>query len=104
MNYKLFLDDERSPPNNEWILCRWPQEVIHRLQVFYGRVEEISLDHDLGNDEVGTGYDVLTWLEAQVFNDPSYPVPKIHVHSANSSARIRMLSAIESINRFKNTQ
>ena len=22
-------------------------------------IDEISLDHDLGNDEIGTGYDVL---------------------------------------------
>ncbi|WP_439037769.1 cyclic-phosphate processing receiver domain-containing protein [Agarivorans sp. QJM3NY_25] len=30
-----------------------------------GEVTEISLDHDLGNDDHGTGYDVVLWIEEQ---------------------------------------
>ena len=61
-------------------------------------VEIISLDHDLGNDERGTGYDVILWIEEQVHLN-SYQPPKIVVHSANSSARAKMENAINSINR-----
>jgi hypothetical protein len=101
MKYKVFLDDERQPPSNDWVCFKWPQDVILFLQTFHGSVETISLDHDLGNDEIGTGYDVLTWLESKVFENPSYPVPEILVHSANSSARVKMELAIQSIMRLK---
>ena len=64
-----------------------------------GQVEEISLDHDLGNDERGTGYDVILWIEEAVVTKGFTP-PKIRVHSANSSARIKMESGIASIIRL----
>ena len=53
---KIFLDDERPTPNG-WIGLRWPEEVIELLTT--KNVTEISLDHDLGDDAHGTGYDVL---------------------------------------------
>ena len=60
---KVFLDDVRAAPA-EWILVKWPNEAIRFLKS--GKVSEISLDHDLGDDERGTGYDVLLWIEEQV--------------------------------------
>ena len=48
---KVFLDDERIPPG-DWVLVRWPEEAIDLLKT--GKVSEISLDHDLGDDEHGT--------------------------------------------------
>jgi hypothetical protein len=80
---KLFLDDERKPPAG-WKLVRWPDEAIKLLKT--GKVDEISLDHDLGNDKRGTGYDVILWIEKQVVTNKFNP-PKIKVHSANVSAR-----------------
>ena len=44
---KVFLDDERKAPEG-WVRVRWPEEAIELLQ--NGQVEEISLDHDLGDD------------------------------------------------------
>lgn len=93
---KVFLDDERNPPIG-WILVRWPDEAIKLLQT--GRVTDISLDHDLGDDERGTGYDVILWIEERVFTKGFKP-PKIKVHSANSSARKKMELGIRSIERF----
>ena len=61
-----------------------------------GEVEELSLDHDLGDDERGTGYDVVLWIEEAVALRGFSP-PKIAIHSANSSARDKMLSGIQSI-------
>jgi hypothetical protein len=29
-------------------------------------VQELSLDHDLGDDARGTGYDVILWIEEAV--------------------------------------
>ncbi|CAJ2711889.1 cyclic-phosphate processing receiver domain-containing protein [Burkholderia pseudomallei] len=90
---RVFLDDERQTPEG-WMRVYWPDEAIALLKA--GGVTEISLDHDLGDDARGTGYDVLLWIEEQVvlYDMPS---PKMAVHSANSSARIKMEAAIQAI-------
>jgi hypothetical protein len=44
---KVFLDDGRPTPAG-WMRAYWPDEVIALLKT--GRVEELSLDHDLGDD------------------------------------------------------
>ena len=93
---KIYLDDERATPDG-WIRVYWPDEAIDLLQS--GNVTEISLDHDLGDDERGTGYDVVLWIEEAVITRGFVP-PIIKVHSANSSARIKMELGIESINTF----
>ena len=56
---RIYLDDERSTPEG-WTRAFWPDEVINLLQA--GGVEEVSLDHDLGDDRRGTGYDVVLWI------------------------------------------
>ena len=94
---KVFLDDERSTPEG-WVRCYWPDEVYELLS-FYN-VTELSLDHDLGDDILGTGYDVVLWIEKEVFVNGFKP-PVIKVHSANSSARIKMEAGIESINKHR---
>ena len=93
MDMKVFLDDERETPVG-WVRAFWPSEVIALLQT--GAVEELSLDHDLGDDQIGTGYDVILWIEEAVALRRFRP-PKIAVHSANSSARDKMLAGIRSI-------
>ena len=52
---KVYLDDERIAPEG-WVQVRWPDEAIKLLQT--GSVSHLSLDHDLGDDQRGTGYDV----------------------------------------------
>ena len=59
---RIFLDDERKPPEG-WHLVSTPQEAIEWLQT--GSVEEISLDHDLGEGPVN-GYQVILWIEEAV--------------------------------------
>ena len=90
---RVYLDDERATPDG-WIRVYWPEEAIALLES--GQVEEISLDHDLGNDEHGTGYDVVLWIEEAVALRGFKP-PRMFVHSANSSAKEKMLSGIQSI-------
>lgn len=90
---KVYLDDERETPEG-WVRVYWPEEAIELLKA--GNVTEISLDHDLGDDDRGTGYDVLLWLEEQVVLCGMTP-PKMRVHSANSSAREKMEAAIGAI-------
>ena len=93
---KVYLDDERETPDG-WVRVYWPNEAIELLQS--GKVTDISLDHDLGDDEQGTGYDVIVWIEEAVITK-GFIAPNIVVHSANSSARKKMESGIESIKRW----
>jgi hypothetical protein len=90
---RVYLDDERATPDG-WIRVYWPEEAIALLES--GQVEEISLDHDLGDDEHGTGYDVVLWIEEAVALRGFKP-PRMFVHSANSSAKEKMLSGIQTI-------
>ncbi len=91
---KVYLDDERVAPAG-WTQVRWPDEAIKLLQA--GAVTHFSLDHDLGNDQRGTWYDVLLWIEREVALCQFIPPASIEVHSANPAGRKRMLAAIESI-------
>lgn len=93
---KVYLDDERATPDG-WVRVWWPEEAISLLES--GQVTELSLDHDLGDDAHGTGYDVLLWLEEAVATRGFVP-PRVQVHSANSSARQKMTLAIARIERF----
>lgn len=91
---KVYLDDERETPEG-WVRVYWPEEAIEMLKT--GNVTELSLDHDLGNDDHGTGYDVVLWIEEAVIVNNFKP-PIIKVHSANSSARHKMELGIKNIN------
>ncbi len=90
---KVYLDDERETPAG-WQRVYWPDEAIALLQT--GDVTHISLDHDLGDDERGTGYDVVLWIEEAVITQGFQP-PIITVHSANASARQKMELGIRQI-------
>lgn len=94
---KIYLDDERSAPEG-WVQVRWPDEAIKLLEA--GGVTHLSLDHDLGDDQRGTGYDVLLWIERQVALQSFVP-PEITIHSANPAARQRMIAAVDAIMKFR---
>ena len=91
---KVYLDDERVTPEG-WTRTYWPEDTIALLQT--GEVTHLSLDHDLGDDERGTGYDVVLWIEEAVMTKGFIPPQEMRVHSANSSARQKMEAGIQSI-------
>lgn len=94
---KIYLDDERKTPAG-YVGVTSPKQVINLLKKY--DVDEVSLDHDLGDDNrIGTGYDVLLWIEEQVFTNPKFKCPKIKIHTANPSARKKMELALKSIKR-----
>ena len=93
---KIFLDDVRDYPKG-WIKTRFPSVVIYLLE--NKNVTELSLDHDLGNDDYnGTGYDVLLWIEEKVFTDINFIPPKINIHTSNYGVRKKMEQAVKKIN------
>ena len=97
---KLYLDDEREAPEG-WVRVRRPGEAIKFLKT--GAVTDLSLDHDLGNERRGTGYDVVLWVEEVVATSGFVP-PKMTVHSSNPSARAKMEAGLERIRRYAGRQ
>jgi len=61
VTYKMFIDDERDPPNGEtdWVVCRDAEDVFVAV-VRIGLPSFISFDHDLGDG--ATGYDIAKWI------------------------------------------
>lgn len=94
----VFLDDVRRAPDG-FLLVRRAEEAIDCLLT--RNVEVLSLDHDLGDADTATGYDVLLWLEERVAMKEMSPPSVIRIHSANVGARKKMEQAIESIRRFE---
>ncbi len=114
----VYLDDMRKPPSG-WYLSTSVAETIRLLE--QGVIDKLSLDHDLGACEVcmqgksieqwmiednfesmpncehvGTGYDVLLWIEEEVYTRGFGP-PDINIHTANPVARTKMEAALKKI-------
>lgn len=88
--YKLFIDDERDPPDESWTVVRTVEEA-KTILVSWDLPTEMSLDHDLGGDE--TVMQILHWM-AENFYEEGPPPWKIH--SANPVGRANMESFLES--------
>lgn len=81
MPWKLFIDDERYPVQDDWIIARSSQQAI--ILCAKGLPTEISFDHDLGGDDTSMLF--LTWLvDALIEGTHSIPTDfKYSVHSQN---------------------
>ncbi len=94
LGVKVYLDDERPTPEG-WVRAYTVQETIDLLKT--GLVTELSLDHDLGDLENGTGYDVILWIEEAVYLHHWVPTCRMSVHSANPIWRMKMEAGIRQI-------
>lgn len=105
----LWLDDERDPSNayiknnfgsrGDEVWVKTAAEAIKLLS--QENVVSISLDHDLGPPEAGSGHDVAKWIEEAAFHGHLKPV-KWRVHSANPVGSSNMAAALNSAERFWN--
>lgn len=93
----VWLDDIRPMPSQYTIHAKTAEAAIDLLK--RGNVISISLDHDLGLPENGTGYDVAKWIEEHAFN---HELPKLqwNVHSANPVGRQRIMAALKNADKF----
>jgi hypothetical protein len=89
---KIWLDDERPMPPGFDYHARTAREAIELLMA--GGVTVISLDHDLGDEQNGTGYDVACYIEQGAYGG-SLPYIEATIHSANPVGRARMEQAVE---------
>jgi hypothetical protein len=83
---KLFVDDLRNPPTQDWMVARSYGEAVAVLST--APVVEISLDHDLGEDK--SGYDVAKWM----IESDTWP-RIIRVHTANPVGRDNIFQLLE---------
>lgn len=90
--WKLWLDDLRNPPGNDWVVARSYDEAVHAVEQ-RGFPGEFSLDHDLGEDT--NGLDFLSWLLFD-YRDPENPKPNFiyTFHTANPVGKQRMETLI----------
>lgn len=99
---KLYLDDKRDTPEG-WERTYTVEETIAQLET--RKVTHLSVDNDLGSlDPKTEGFNVLNWLERTIFEDPTFPLPEITVHSSNEGRKKTMLLAIRSMERIRQQQ
>ncbi len=100
---RVYLDDIRTPIENDWIICRDYDEFVNKVsEIGLENIYMISLDHDLGETAIReyfknvsknyvldydnihekTGYDCSKWLVDQSI-EKNIELPLILTHSAN---------------------
>jgi hypothetical protein len=87
----IWLDDVRPMPEGYDVHCKTAEEAINLIKS--GKVTFVSLDHDLGEPEAGTGYQVACAIETLAWSNA---IPKLGwaIHSANPVGRNNMQSAL----------
>lgn len=99
---KVFMDDERATPEG-WTRTYDIEETKKLLLT--RKVTHLSLDNDLGSEDPKTeGFNVLNWLEEMVFNDPTFPIPEMAVHSSNAGRTPSMRQTVQRLERIRQQQ
>lgn len=89
----MWMDDERPMPIGYTHHVKTADQAIELLKT--GKVIKCSLDHDLGSDYNGTGYDVAKWIEESAHNGTLKPL-RCTVHSKNPAGAKNMKMALQS--------
>lgn len=110
---KIYLDDVRTPIEQDWVIVRSYEEFISKVnEIGLQDIELISLDHDLGDSAMSewhknvyhnykldydnitekTGYDCAKWLVEQWLN--GRPYVKVYTHSANAIGSANIMGYI----------
>jgi len=113
MKKLIYLDDLRTPLDQEWIVVRNYDEFVDTInEIGLENIELISLDHDLGDSAMKewhtnvyhnytldydnitekTGMDCTKWLVNQWLEGK--PVVTVKVHSANAIGSANMMGYI----------
>ena len=87
------MDDVRNPKTNGWTIVRNYEEFVNHIDE-NGLPDEISFDHDLGED-TKTGYDCAKCLCNYCWTN-GIPIPTYNVHSANPVGRDNIIGILKS--------
>jgi len=103
MTWKLFIDDERFPPDaGHWKIARDLKEVMCLISI-HGSPNYISFDHDLG-EGVDTGYDIAKALVQSDMSKVSFRFTDdfdFYVHSQNPVGKANIECFINNYLEFK---
>lgn len=96
--FKVWVDDMRQPPNDDWIWCHSTKEAIVAIKMYDRSYNAetilIDLDHDSGDycKDGGDFIKILDWLEETGIVDTGY---FFHIHSMNPVGRENMRRIIK---------
>lgn len=92
MTYKMFVDDERYPVTDDWVIARTSDEAIDYI-VKYGIPTEMSLDHDLGGDDtvMRVLYEMIDMVLMDGIDFPPDFVYNVHSQNPVGAGNIRGL-------------
>lgn len=82
---KLYIDDIRNPPTDDYVVVRSYAEAVGWLRK-NGCPQYISFDHDLGDENELSGFDIAKWMVNMDLNQKGMFIPQdfvYNVHSAN---------------------
>lgn len=113
MKYKIYLDDVRTPIDEDWIVVRSYEKFVEKItEIGLENIDLISLDHDLGDTAMAewqfgvvknytinydnilekTGMDCTKWIVEKWMDGES--VVDVVVHSANAVGSANMMGYI----------
>lgn len=96
MSYKLFIDDEREPVGNDWVVARSSFDAAVIVAIG-GMPSYISFDHDLGGEDTSMAF--LHWM-GNICLDAGWNFDfEYTVHSQNPIGRDNIIGFIESFKR-----
>ena len=93
---KMWLDDIRIPPTSEWVWAKTYENAVSLIEK-NGLPEHISFDHDLGDSEAKTGYDLAKWIvNADLDGKIDIPMTWTYaLHTANPVGRENIRSLLD---------
>ena len=97
---KLYLDDIRVPKTEGWDIVRNYDEFVFWVRL-HGVPDEVSFDHDLGDNNTETGYNCAKWL-GQYCIEKNIPFPEWNVHSANPVGKANIEAYINNVIKHQN--
>lgn len=101
MVWKLFLDDERFPVEEGFVIARSVADA-QALILERGCPDYIAFDNDLGENQP-EGYDLAKWIVEQDM-DGIIEIPEgfdFYVHSQNSQAQVNIPGYLRNYLNFK---
>lgn len=98
--YKLYLDDERNPKHQSYVVCRTVDEAMTMIKE-RGFPTDISLDHDLGENQK-SGYDFVKEFAEYVLKNnyvdkDTFLKINWNFHTANPVGRDNMSAYVNSM-------
>ena len=100
MTYKLFLDDERFPVGDDWVIARNIDDFMDTISI-RGIPAYISFDHDLGDNTPNGHQIVQKMIDFMMNNDLDFPVGfDYYVHSQNPVGKKNIESLMDGFMKF----